>query len=302
MFSESGGMTDNIKGFLAANSVVAKFAFVMLVLLLFMVLLRFGITIMVFFFSGDRTPHVFDGTILGNTSRRWDQNPNSANSRVILRSNDERGGIEFTWSTWLYIDGDQPQTTCTQTSQSNGTSYLHIFSKGTGKTSAQVSQTSDGIFLPANCPGVYMADNKNSITIVMNTFKHYFETVEVDNMPVNKWVNLIIRVKDKNMDVFINGIITKNIIFESPVKQNYDPVFLHQKNNQQLHFKGRSSNLWYWNYAIGTGTVNNVVQAGPNLTIVEDSGVTQSLGDYLSTKWYFAGQGDMYNPLDESAN
>ena len=41
----------------------------------------------------------------------------------------------------------------------------------------------------------------------MNTFNNIVEEVEVNDVPLNKWILLGIRVKDNKMDVYINGTI-----------------------------------------------------------------------------------------------
>ena len=125
----------------------------------------------------------------------------------------------------------------------------------------------------------------------MNSFNTVDEEIEIDNIPLNKWFNVMIRVKGNSLDIFMNGIITKSRQLATPPKQNYDKVFLHLNSG----FSGYSSNLWYWNYTLGTSAITSLVDAGPDTTIT--SGPTLDLSsDYLSSKWYFAGEGDMFNP------
>ena len=113
---------------------------------------------------------------------------------------------------------------------------------------------------------------------------------------MNKWVNLIIRVKDKNLDIFVNGIVTKNVQFSTPPRQNYENVNLHLNGG----YKGFTSNLWYYNYALGTNAINSIVYWGPNTKLAVDNSMLDNNTDYLSSKWYFGGQGDMFNPVGAS--
>tara|TARA_Y100000816_G_C26106174_1_gene587984 strand:+ start:3008 stop:3913 length:906 start_codon:yes stop_codon:yes gene_type:complete len=300
MFNDSSSgssFATGMKNFLESNSIVGKFAFILLILLVFMIFLRFGIYVLSLIFGPDGTPHLFDGMIPGTEQRVFEQDPGFVNSfgkktsSTILRSNDQRGGIEFTWSVWLYIESKGKPTT----------NFQHIFSKGNPEhftrgaaPSTQNTSFGNGMMFPNNAPGLYLAPNgQNKLVLVMNTFNKIDEKVVIDNVPQNKWVSLIIRCKDKNLDVFVNGIITKNTQFSTPPRQNYGKVFLHLNNG----YPGYTSNLWYWNYAIGTATVNSVVRGGPNTTLASRSGINDKSTQYLSSKWYFAGQGDMFNPV-----
>ena len=87
----------------------------------------------------------------------------------------------------------------------------------------------------------------------MNTF--YKIQGIIKDIPVNKWVCIIIRVKDKTMDVFINGIVTKIVTFRTPPRQNYEDVRVHASVEVDSCY---TSNLEYWNYALGTGAINSI--------------------------------------------
>ena len=41
----------------------------------------------------------------GNRFEKYSTNPQEDNSVPILRSENERGGLEFTWSIWLFVKG-----------------------------------------------------------------------------------------------------------------------------------------------------------------------------------------------------
>ena len=55
----------------------------------------------------------------GSVSTTISQDPNNKSSITILRSENEKDGIEFTWSVWLYLNGFQ-----------DSDSYHHVFNKG----------------------------------------------------------------------------------------------------------------------------------------------------------------------------
>ena len=292
MFSEqnnaasSSGVAKGMKEFLETNSLVARFAFIMLVLLVFIILLRFGIWALMTVTTikqGHRL--LIDGMLPGDNQAIIDQDPGIKGSETIYRSRNQRGGIEFTWALWIFLNQIKPRT-----------SYAHIFSKGNGDEYARgQSNGGNGMMSPLNAPGLYLTPNKNEIVILMNTFDKIQEEVIIKDIPVNKWVCIIIRVKDKTMDVFINGIVTKTVTFRTPPRQNYEDVRVHASAGGE-GFPGYTSNLEYWNYALGTGAINSIVAKGPNTKLAAQNGLN-SKDPYLSSKWYFAGQGDMFNPL-----
>ena len=91
--------------------------------------------------------------------------------------------------------------------------------------------------------------------------------------------------------MFINGTIVKRQKLDGVPKQNYDKVYLSMNGG----YDGNTSNLWYYDYAIGINEIQKIVSDGPNLTMI-DSDMTNSMPYYLSLRWFFAGQGDAYNP------
>ena len=47
----------------------------------------------------------------------------------------------------------------------------------------------------------------------MNTLddKTPYEEININNFPINKWVHVALTIKQKDLDVFINGRLKKNI-------------------------------------------------------------------------------------------
>jgi hypothetical protein len=93
------------------------------------------------------------------------------------------------------------------------------------------------------------------------------------------------------LDVYINGTITRSITLNGVPKQNNGDVYVAQNGG----FQGNISNLWYYNYALGTADIQNIVARGPNTYMVAAPPMNTTT-DYLSLRWFFFGAGDMYNP------
>ena len=128
--------------------------------------------------------------------------------------------------------------------------------------------------------------------IVMNTYDTINEEITIPDIPLNKWINVIIRCQGKTLDVYINGTIAKSIKLSGVPKQNYGDVFIGLNGG----FSGYVSNLWYFNYALGSGAIQNISSSGPNKKMTGSNAINQKDPSYLSLRWYFDGTPMLYNP------
>ena len=268
------------KDFLKSNSIVAKFAFLLLVLLVFVILLRLGASLLTWIFSPSQHPILIDGMIDAKQMVKIPQDPTVNGSIPILRSSNQEDGLVFTWSVWIYIEDLQYKEN----------EYKHVFHKG--NDDINVTKVPIGMNQPNNAPGLYIAPNKNDLIVVMNTFNNINEEVIIPDIPLNKWINVIIRVDEQHvLDVYINGRLTKRHILNGVPKQNYGDVFVSMNGG----FSGYTSSLRYFSEAIGVSNIQSIVNAGPNLKM-KNSSMTSSKPHYLSLRWFFAGANDMYDP------
>ena len=125
----------------------------------------------------------------------------------------------------------------------------------------------------------------------MSAFNVINEEIQINDIPINKWVNVIIRCQNNTLDIYINGSIIKSHKLNGVPKQNYGDVFISPNGG----FSGYTSNLWYYDYALGTAEIQKITTTGPNTTMVGSTGMNDTLSNYLSLRWYFAGTGDGYN-------
>ena len=272
--------------FLQTNSIIAKFAFIILILIGFMFLLNLGISLIGYFIQPNNSPYLVIGTVSGKESGIIRQNPKDKKSVLIKRSENQTKGIEFTWSTWLYI---------TQLPD-DSTTYNHIFNKGDVNES---NKNSNGIFLN-NAPGLYLkrddTDNTRGIlrvymdtVVASNSANNIRDTntyVDVHNVPLKNWFNVAIRLENKILDVYVNGTISNRLVLNNVPKQNYYDVNVCQNGG----FSGKLSNLRYFNYALTIFDINTIVLGGPNLKpgafSSDGNNVTEPTFSYLSTAWY----------------
>ena len=208
------------------------------------------------------------------------QDPTDRGAITVYRSENKKKGIEFTWSVWLYIKPTDTTTT---------RDLLHVFHKGNNdfnETSDEVQlyNFQSGMNWPNNAPGLYIDWKKNQFVIVMNTYEDILETIYVPDIPLNKWVNVIIRCQGNILDVYINGNVVKRFELSDVPKQNYGNVFVTANGG----FSGYTSELRYFANALSPGKIMKIARTPPNKTNKSMSSYMSNNPPYLSLRWYFS--------------
>ena len=260
-------------------------------------MLRLGTYVLTYIFSPSLTPYLIHGMIDSKKQHTISQDPKKTGSVPVMRSVDKRDGLEFTWSVWIYLDD-------VNYFQNR---YKHVFHKGNDQVG------SDGLVSPNNAPGLYISpvdEKKNMMNLLvrMNVFTdqsnphntirsdgspNIYDDIVVEDMPINKWVNIIIRCNAENvLDVYINGTLVKRHQLSGVARQNYDTVYASMNGG----FSGFTSDLRYFNYAIGTFKMDQIVMSGPNLKM-KDKNLKDSAPKYLSTRWFFSETNKLYQPV-----
>jgi hypothetical protein len=242
----------------------------------FVIFLRIGVSTLSWIFKPSESPHLIDGMVDAKQMIIFPQDPSNNGAVTIYRSVNASQGLEFSWSVWIFISD----------LQNNAGIYKHIFSKGNSNLNE------NGLISPNNAPGLYIAPHTNSLVVKMNTFNVINEEIVIPDIPINKWVNVIIRCENTKLDVYINGTVTRSVNLVGVPKQNYGDVYVAMNGG----FDGYISNLWYYNYSLGTAAIQRIVENGPNTKMIGSSGMSDKMRDYLSLRWYFYGAKDAYNP------
>jgi len=262
------------KDFLESNTFIAKIAFLLLVIIIFFILLRISIALLSWLLAPSQNMTLLNGMADASLQIHISQDPTSTNSMPIIRSSNQIFGMEFTWSVWLFI---KPALVTQTTPQ-------HVFSKGAGSLMSCTS----GNFAN-NAPGLYLT-NTNTINVLMDTISApacstTTPQIVVNNMPINKWFNVVIRLTNNTLDVYVNGRLTQRKILDSVPNQNYDDVFICSGGG----FNGFISDLKYFNSSIGTSEINAIVSSGPN-TSINMANLKNNIPPYLSIDWYQSNQ------------
>ena len=185
------------------------------------------------------------------------QDPKITNAITLRRSDNERGGIEFTYALWFLVDDWNYQYGY----------WKHMFHKG----------SSTGY--PDRCPGVLLHKTTNAIRIYLNTYKKINEYIDIEDIPIGPWVHLVVVVKGMSVDIYINGRITKSRKLTSHPRQNYGDLYVCDYKG----FSGQVANMRYYNRAISYNEIDNLVSAGPGNKSCID---TNNIPPYLNSKWW----------------
>lgn len=277
-FSSQGAMAAS-QEFLNSNSMIARFVFVILVLIVFMFFLNLGVGLVTYLVAPSKSPYIIHGMMPGTDYTVFPQDPASGKS-VVYRSNNQTGGAEFTWSAWLKVDV-----------MPNDNDYHPVFVKGSDQ------YDNSGLSKINNGPGLYLyKENGGPTELSGDQLKMLYrmdvaspdesgqlnsKNATIPNLPIGKWFHVAIRLQNKTLDCYINGVISNRLSFDDYIpKQNYDPIVYAGNGG----FSGATSNLRYYDYALSVFEINSVVYYGPNLSAA--NGATSSYFDYLGQSWY----------------
>ena len=231
--------------------------------------------------SMNRTVLLADTYSTDNKSISISQNPNLPQSKPISLSNNERTGVEFSYSFFLNV---HPATF----RQEYG--LLHIFHKGFAQQ------------FPLLAPGVYMRSDTNTLRVYLNTYKTWNNYVEVDNFPVSKWVHVAIVCKDHSLEIYINGNLSKKKSFDGFTPyQNYQDVCCFSQRRITMRkamvpsvdtngfdvfgaMKGMLSRLNYFSYALCYAEIQKLISEGPSPNM--DSSAIANPAPYLADTWW----------------
>jgi hypothetical protein len=209
------------------------------------------------------------------------QNPNRKGSKPVSFSDNERTGVEFSYSFYLNINPSAFR-------QEYG--LMHMFHKG---FSSQ---------FPLLAPGVYMRSDTNTMRVYMNTYKTWNNYVEVENIPVGKWVHIVLACKAHSLEIYVNGNLSRKMSFDGYAPyQNYQDICCFSQRRITLKhanipsvdengldvfgaMKGMLSRLNYFSYALCYAEIQKLMNEGPS-SKMDDSALSE-VPPYLADTWW----------------
>ncbi len=211
---------------------------------------------------------------------------------LIYNSENEVNGMEFSYSMYLLISPETFEETvsagsCGGKKQQQTTFLKQIFHKG----------SKDGF--PLLAPGLFVHGNKNTLRLYMNSTTKWDNYVEIPNIPIGKWFHLVITMKGKYLDVYVNGNVTVRHEFATVPKLNYGHVYVlypmkFPKNTNDMNVKtnfrvdnaakGMVSRLKYYSYALNYSQIDGLYREGPSKKIV--SNTYEEKPPYFHDSWW----------------
>ena len=92
--------------------------------------------------------------------------------------------------------------------------------------------------------------------------------VEVSNIPVNKWIHIVLSISHKIMGVFINGNLVKQLQLDDYPRQNDGSIYLNPRGG----YSGYLSRVYYHAYALNAAQILTELAHGPARVPCVDTG------------------------------
>ena len=159
-------------------------------------------------------------------------------------------------------------------------------------------------------PGLFMKGNSNTLRVYMNCYQTWNNYADIDNIPIEKWVHIVVSCKGNHLYVYINGNLKTKMALSgnTPAYQNYGDIYLFsqrkikilsttpslrtgtdesQVSSGELNFngaaKGLASRVFYFAYALTYTEIQNLISMGPSPVM---EGVNMSITPYLTDQWW----------------
>ncbi len=241
------------------NPLIVQIVFIVVILLI-VLLVMFGISKLTEYmlYNKNNSPWIINGSVNGKNSKQIIQDPKNENSITLYRSDNQEGGAVFSYSFWFVIENMQYKYG----------EWKHIFHKGNKSSN------------PNRAPGVWIHPSKNALRIYMNTYTNIKEHVDIDNIPIKRWVHCVIVLNGMYLDVYINGHLKKRKKLDGMPKQNFGDLWLSLYGG----FDGYLSNMQYFRKALTYYEIEQITKSGPSNQECLDSG---QLPPYLNDDWWF---------------
>tara|TARA_Y100000389_G_scaffold112868_2_gene110009 strand:- start:7521 stop:8378 length:858 start_codon:yes stop_codon:yes gene_type:complete len=226
------------------------------------------------------SPVIYKGLKQADIPVTITQDPNLKGSTTLERSNNETTGIEYSYTVWLWID--------TKT-WNNTSKWKHVFHKGpVFESSSNLNDREPSNICQIQSPGLWLDYATNKLRLYVNTFGINNEYIEIDNLPLKKWVCFIYTQSNFMADVFINGRLKARKELKTLPRQNYADFHISQDDG----FQGFLSQLTYYKYSLNSSEIHDMTEGGPSLKFerqyVDDASSVKIDNEipYLSNRWW----------------
>lgn len=266
------------------NTVFARLAFLFLLLIGFYLLGSGGVALLGWWTRPDRNPVLVSGRLSGRSDVTISQDPKKTSAVLVSRSNDASTGAEFSWAVWLFLDPPAADGTKSAGGGRDPSAFWTVFVKGSGEPDAKTSVNS------SNGPGMYVrtdaATGATELGVAMDTMARAVpDWIRVPNMPLRKWVHVVVRLKNMRLQVYVNAAVAASHTLSAFARQNYYAVHVCPNGG----FPGELADLRYFDHAVSALRMRALLATGPNTdasTAATDASKAGGSYTYLSDHWY----------------
>ena len=196
--------------------------------------------------------YVFDDT----TNMNLSMGGSAKTHRTILASTlpGNPSSVDFTFSTWIYVDNWQYKYSKPKV----------IFKRSNSKTNTV-------------CPSVSLAPSTNDLDLSLTTFSKGAGSGTVDswsiqNIPIQKWCNIIIATNNRTVDTYIDGkLVNTHVLSGVPKMDKNANIDLTPDGG----FSGATSKFRYFSRTISPREAYEIYKEGPG-----GSGLTDLFNKY----------------------
>ena len=217
----------------------------------------------------DRKPWILKETKDARKRMVIEQDPKKEKSIQLLRSRNEEGGVEFSYSFWCYVDDWNYKFN----------DWKHILHKGSPNA------------WPMRSPGIWFMPKENKLYTSINIYTtdddsgaqengRMLNDIIIDNIPGNKWFHYVLAVTQERMDIYINGKLKASKKLKNIPKQSYGDLFI----NDNGGFSGYISGIRYFNYYVSHADIENLVYTNPGKMPVVN---LSEKPPYFANDWWF---------------
>lgn len=176
-----------------------------------------------------------------------------------LAKNGEAEASNFAYSVWFYV---------------NDWNYRYgekkVILGRMGSQSASEQGSIEGVNGVNPCPAIVLGAVENNVAVSLACYpgsgptatdpgKSVIHTCMVANVPIQKWVNLVVSVYGRSMDIYIDGKLVRTCLL---------PGIAHVNNSADLYvtpnggFDGWTSKIQYYPNALNPQEIWNIYTAG----------------------------------------
>jgi hypothetical protein len=230
-----------------------------------------------------------ENTVTSDNAIVLTQDPSDAKSKLIIPSDNQLTGVEFTYAFYLLVNPS------TFNSDNTDETLRQVFYKGYSKP------------FPLMGPGVFIFDKTNTMRVFMNSYQTWYSFVDIPNIPTGKWFHTALVFRANNLEVYINGNLTarvpmdktypyqnsQNLIIFGNTTRSSTTDYTKLDGTTEKHKIGKSINgqisrFYYYGYALSFSEIQALTTVGASSTIDTVSQVMNSIS--LTDTWYTAGQ------------